>query len=82
MGENIPEMSGYKARSFWLMFFATVIPIARALGFDPAVVGLDDEALTNLVLLLLPVVLAIWAYIERLYGKHRLIFKRRTNHVT
>jgi hypothetical protein len=75
MTQQIQEISAYGTRSFWLVVLSVLIPVARTYGFDLSMIGMDEGMLADAIMIALPVLFGVWAYIERLYGKKKLIFK-------
>lgn len=67
------EMSGFKARSFWLIIAAVLITAARQKGYT---LPINDEQLADLIMGLAPAFLGAWAWLERLFGKAKLVFRR------
>ncbi len=62
----------YKARSFWLVLAAVLLPIAQAKGFltEFTSVELVDQTTSAISQVLL-----VWAYLERIFGKKKLVFQ-------
>ena len=62
----------YKARSFWLVLAAILLPIAQKYGFMP---GFTAEILVDQTIDVITQLLLVWAYLERIFGKKKLVFK-------
>lgn len=83
--EFLPEMPAWHARSFYAMLLASATVICNALGIDflgfLAGVGLgDSEAeILNTVEVLMPLLFALWAWVERRAPSFRLVWRRVTS---
>lgn len=64
------QLSIFKARSFWLIIAAVILPVLQTKGLF---VGMDQAGFVDLIMKWLPYALMVWAYIERLLGKKKLV---------
>ena len=62
----------YKARSFWLVIAAILLPIAQRYGYLD---GFTSEQLVDQTVTAITQLLLVWAYLERIFGKKKLVFK-------
>jgi hypothetical protein len=76
MTEQVEEINGFGTKSFWLIVLSVVIPAARTYGFDLSSLGIDESMIADFIMIGLPVLLGVWAYVERIYGKKKLKFRR------
>jgi len=65
------EINGYTTRSFIAMTMAVLFVILRIYGIE---LGVEETLLVEVLLQVAPLAFAIWAYIERIYGKATLVF--------
>jgi len=65
------EINGYTTRSFIAMTMAVLFVILRIYGIE---IGVEETVLVEVLLQVAPLAFAIWAYIERIYGKATLVF--------
>lgn len=85
----LPEASAYGVKSFWLLLITVLITACNAFGFDLAAslcevglgctaddIGAKAERAINLTQQLLPIITAIWLWIERRAPNFRLVFWR------
>lgn len=67
------EINIFTTRSFWLMVASAIITILKVYQID---IGIDENMLVEIAMTLLPVLLSLWAYGERYFGKKKLVFHR------
>jgi len=70
MGDVLPKLPFWQARSFWLTLFAFVGPILAAFGIDWPWVS--DPATVDLIMQIVGAVSAVLAWRERLRPNFRL----------
>lgn len=82
MNETLPPLPIWQARSFIAAVLLLVIFVAKMFGVDlPAWFashgfGSTPVQVTESILALIPPLLVIWMYLERLAPKYRLVFRR------
>ena len=69
--ENLPPLSIFGARSFWLLLGAVLIPLVRLTGWEPPI---GSEEFADVMMTLIPAALALAAYIQRAAPNFRLVF--------
>lgn len=87
---NLPEIPAYRVKSFWLLLITVLVTACNAAGFQllPSLCEVDlgctadeviarGEAAVRLIQQLLPILSAIWLWIERRAPNYRLTFWRR-----
>lgn len=68
-----PDLPIWQARSFWLSIAGVLSALANAFGWSEVA----DEAakLPDVVMPLITAALMLWAYVERLLGSARLVWR-------
>lgn len=87
----LPETPAYGVKSFWLLLITVLITACNALGFDLAAslcevglgctaedIGTKAEHAVSLVQQLLPIITAVWLWLERRAPNFRLVFWRKS----
>lgn len=80
--QSLPPLPAWHARSFYasLLLIATVICNALHIdlgGWFAAHLGLASESdVLDFVMAIMPIVFALWAWIERLAPNYRLVWRR------
>lgn len=87
----LPETPAYGVKSFWLLLVTVLITACNALGFDLAAslcevglgctaedIGTKAEHAVSLVQQLLPIITAVWLWLERRAPNFRLVFWRKS----
>ena len=87
----LPEAPAYGVKSFWLLLVTVLITACNAMGFDLAAslcevglgctaedIGSKAEHAVSLVQQLLPIITAVWLWLERRAPSFRLVFWRKS----
>lgn len=79
---SLPEMPAWHARSFYASLFMALSLVANMIGVDflawTSEIGLGDtkKEVLDQVELLMPLLFALWAWIERLAPNFKLVWHR------
>lgn len=84
---TLPTLSGWQARSTWAIFFAALVTLCNMFGVDlmvfftvigagsnPEAVIATGERIVSAWQMVAPLVLGLWAWIERRAPNFRLVF--------
>ncbi len=71
--DNLPALSIFLARSFWMQVAALIIFGAKLLGLELPVA---DHEIADAAMIVAPVILWLWAWLERRAPNYRLVFWR------
>ena len=87
---DLPEASAFGVKSFWLLLITVLVTACNAAGFQllPSLCEVDlgctaedvvarGEMAVGLIQQLLPILSAVWLWIERRAPNYRLTFWRR-----
>lgn len=69
--DNLPPISIFATRSFWLLLGAVVIPLLRLVGYEPP---FGSGELADAMMTIIPALLALAAYAQRAAPNFRLVF--------
>jgi len=73
MGDLLPTLPFWQARSFWATLLTAVLTVANALGIDVlARLGTDEAGILAAIDAVLPVLTAFWAWMERRAPNYKL----------
>jgi len=73
MGDLLPTLPFWQARSFWATALTASLTIANALGVDVlGRLGTDEASIMHTVDAVLPVATAMWAWMERRAPNYKL----------